>query len=309
MKQAERLHPEAARSAGDGQRARLQLRRQRPECRARIRSAEGLVASARAPDHTAQALAGRTFGALMGVKDAFIFPLSPPPIPELGTATGFSFRLQDRGGNGHAALLAARNQLLGMASQSQLLTGLRPDGLEDAPQLQLDIDRDKANALGVGFDAINAAISTALGSSYVNDFPNAGRLQRVIVQADAPARMQPEDLLRHECAEQPRPAGAAVGLRDHALGHRADADGALQRLSVDAHLGPGRARLQQRRGDRRDGTPGEPAAGRASPTNGPGCRARKSCPARRSSCCSASRCWRSSWRWRRCTRAGRSRSR
>jgi multidrug efflux pump len=73
---------------------------------------------------------------------------------------------------------------------------VRPDGLEDAPQLQLDIDRDKANALGVGFDAINAAIGTALGSSYVNDFPNAGRLQRVVVQADAPARMQPDDLLR-----------------------------------------------------------------------------------------------------------------
>jgi multidrug efflux pump len=73
---------------------------------------------------------------------------------------------------------------------------VRPDGLEDAPQLQLDIDRDKANALGVGFDAINSAISTALGSAYVNDFPNAGRLQRVVVQADAPARMQPDDLLR-----------------------------------------------------------------------------------------------------------------
>jgi multidrug efflux pump len=73
---------------------------------------------------------------------------------------------------------------------------VRPDGLEDAPQLQLDIDRDKAQALGVGFDAINAALCTALGSSYVNDFPNAGRLQRVVVQADAPARMQPDDLLR-----------------------------------------------------------------------------------------------------------------
>ena len=146
--------------------------------------------------HTAQAVAGRTFGAMMGVKDAFIFPLSPPPIPELGTGSGFSFRLQDRGGAGHAALLAARNQLLGMASKSKVLTGIRPDGLEDAPQLQLDIDRDKANALGVSFDAINAAISTALGSSYVNDFPNAGRLQRVVVQADAPARMQPDDLLR-----------------------------------------------------------------------------------------------------------------
>ncbi|MBX3622909.1 MAG: efflux RND transporter permease subunit [Rhizobacter sp.] len=147
-------------------------------------------------EHSAQALAGRTFGAMMGVRDAFIFALSPPAIPELGTATGFTFRLQDRGGNGHAALVAARNQLLGMASQSKILAGVRPDGLEDAPQLQIDIDRDRAAALGVSFDAINAAFSTALGSTYVNDFPNAGRLQRVVVQADAPARMQPDDLLR-----------------------------------------------------------------------------------------------------------------
>jgi len=147
-------------------------------------------------EHQASAIAGRSFGALMGVKDAFIFPLSPPPIPELGTGSGFNFRLQDRGGNGHDALLAARNQLLGMASKSPVLTGVRPDGLEDAPQLQLDIDRDKANALGVPFDSINSAISTALGSVYVNDFPNNGRLQRVVVQADAPTRMQPDDLLR-----------------------------------------------------------------------------------------------------------------
>ncbi len=146
--------------------------------------------------NSAQALAGRTFGAMMGVHDAFIFPLSPPPISELGTSSGFAFRLQDRASLGRTALLAARNQLLGMAAKSAVITQVRPDGLEDAPQLQLDIDRDRAQALGVGFDAINAAISTALGSAYANDFPNAGRLQRVVVQADAPARMQPDDLLR-----------------------------------------------------------------------------------------------------------------
>ena len=148
------------------------------------------------PSNSAQALAGRSFGALAGIRDAFIFPLSPPPIPELGNASGFNFRLQDRAGLGHDALLAARNQLLGMAAKSTVITQVRPDGLEDAPQLQLDIDRDKAQALGVGFDAINAVISTSLGSAYINDFPNAGRLQRVVVQADAPARMQPDDLLR-----------------------------------------------------------------------------------------------------------------
>jgi multidrug efflux pump len=146
--------------------------------------------------HTAQALAARAFGALSGVRDAFIFPLNPPAIRELGNATGFALRLQDRTGLGHPALLDARNHLLGMAMQSQVVTGLRPDGLEDASQLQVDIDRERAQALGIGMDAISATLSTALGSSYINDFPNQGRLQRVIVQADAAARSQPDDILR-----------------------------------------------------------------------------------------------------------------
>ncbi|BEP59816.1 efflux RND transporter permease subunit [Variovorax sp. V213] len=163
------------------------------------------------PAHSASALAGRAFGALSGIRDAFIYPLSPPPIPELGNASGFSFRLQDRSGAGHEALINARNQLLGMAGQSKILSQVRPDGLEDAPQLQIDIDRDKANALGVTFDAINATLSTGLGSSYINDFPNRGRLQRVVVQADAPARMQPDDLLKLNASNtqgQPVPLSA-----------------------------------------------------------------------------------------------------
>jgi multidrug efflux pump len=162
-----------------------------------------------APGSSAQALAGRAFGALMGIRDAFIFPLSPPPIPELGTASGFSFRLQDRAGLGHEALLAARNQMMGMIAKSPLLAQVRPDGLEDAPQLQVDIDREKAAALGVGFDTIASTLGTALGSAYVNDFPNAGRMQRVVVQADAPARMQPEDVLR---LTVPNAKGQAVPL-------------------------------------------------------------------------------------------------
>ncbi len=168
------------------------------------------------PEHSAQALAGRAFGALSKVRDAFIFPLSPAPIPELGSASGFSFRLQDRGGKGHDALIAARNQMLGMASQSKVLTQVRPDGLEDAPQLQIDIDRDKAAALGVTFDSINSAVSTALGSVYVNDFPNAGRLQRVVVQADATARMQPEDILKLNASNnlgKPVPLSAFASTR------------------------------------------------------------------------------------------------
>ncbi len=147
-------------------------------------------------NQSVEALVGRATGALSGVRDAFIFALSPPPIPELGNASGFTFRLQDRGGSGREALIGARNKLLGLASQSKILTQVRPEGLEDAPQLQIDIDRDKANAIGVPFDAINATLTTALGSSYINDFTNRGRLQRVIVQADAPTRMQPGDLMQ-----------------------------------------------------------------------------------------------------------------
>ncbi len=148
------------------------------------------------PAHSAASLAGRAFGALSKIRDAFIFPLSPPAIPELGNATGFDFRLQDRSGLGHEALVNARNQLLGMTRQSKVLAQVRPNGLEDAPQLRLDIDREKAAALGVSFDAINTTLSTALGSSFVNQFQSNGRQQRVVVQAEAIARMQPGDLLQ-----------------------------------------------------------------------------------------------------------------
>jgi multidrug efflux pump len=168
------------------------------------------------PGQSAQDVANRITGAMSRQRDSFVFALSPPPIPELGRGTGFSFRLQDRGGMGRDALLAARNQMMGMASQSKILTGVRPEGLEDAPQVQLDIDRDKANALGVSFDAVNAALSTTLGSAYVNDFPNAGRLQRVVVQADAPSRMQPDDLLRLNAMNakgQPVPLSAFATTR------------------------------------------------------------------------------------------------
>jgi multidrug efflux pump len=170
----------------------------------------------RGAGHGAQDIANRITGALSSQRDSFVFAISPPPIPELGRGTGFSFRLQDRGGNGHDALLAARNQLMGMASKSPILAGVRPEGLEDAPQLQLDIDRDKANALGVTFDSINTAISTSLGSAYINDFPNAGRLQRVVVQADAPSRMQPDDLLKltaQNVKGQPVPLSAFASTR------------------------------------------------------------------------------------------------
>jgi len=163
------------------------------------------------PGLSAQALVAKASAELGKIRDATIFPVSPPPIRDLGRANGFAFRLQDRADVGRDALLAARQQLLASAAKSPLLTAVRPDGLEDAPQLLLDVDRDRASALGVPIDAINAVLSTSIGSVYVNDFPNAGRLQRVVVQADAPARMQPEDLLRLNVlntAGQPVPLSA-----------------------------------------------------------------------------------------------------
>lgn len=134
---------------------------------------------------------------LMGmIKDAIVFTVNPPAIRELGNATGFSLRLQDRTGQGHDALLAARNQLLGMLAKSPVIKSARPEGMEDSPQLKLEIDRDKANALGVSLSDINAALAATFGSTYVNDFANLGRQQRVIVQADADKRLVPEDIDR-----------------------------------------------------------------------------------------------------------------
>ena len=161
------------------------------------------------PEHSAQAVVGRAFGALMQVRDAFILPLNPAPIPELGNSTGFTFRLQDRGGKGHEALMAAQTQLLAAAAKSPLLSQVRVDGLDDAPQLHLQIDRAKAQAQGVSFSAINTALSSLLGSGYVNDFPSQARMQRVVVQADAAHRMQGEDLLQFQV---PSNTGALVPL-------------------------------------------------------------------------------------------------
>ncbi|HCE09696.1 MAG TPA: multidrug efflux RND transporter permease subunit [Oxalobacteraceae bacterium] len=172
--------------------------------------------SKRPSDQSAFAVAGRAFGELSNIRDAIIFPVNPPPIRELGNATGFTFRLQDRGGLGHEALIAARDQLLGLAAKSAVLKGVRAEGLEDTPQLQLMIDRDKASALGLSFADINNTLSTSLGSAYINDFPNQGRQQRVILQADAPQRLQPDDLLKLNVRNA---QGAMVPMSSFASSH------------------------------------------------------------------------------------------
>ena len=146
------------------------------------------------PELSSQGIATKALSLMATIRDAIVFTVNPPAIRELGNATGFSLRLQDRAGLGHDALLAARNQLLGMMSKSPVIKGARPEGMEDSPQLKLEIDRDKANALGLTVADINATLAGTFGSTYVNDFPNVGRQQRVIVQATAEKRLMPEDL-------------------------------------------------------------------------------------------------------------------
>ncbi|MEH3093025.1 MAG: efflux RND transporter permease subunit [Agrobacterium cavarae] len=152
--------------------------------------------SERDAGNSAQDIANRANIKLFGLKDATTFALSPPPIEGFGTSGGFSFRLQDRNGIGQAALSAAAAELMQKASQSPILTGMRIEGLPDAAQVLLVIDREKANTFGVTFADINNTITANLGSSYINDFPNAGRMQRVIVQAQDRDRLQVEDLLK-----------------------------------------------------------------------------------------------------------------
>ncbi|MGQ8367065.1 efflux RND transporter permease subunit [Glaciecola sp. 1036] len=145
-------------------------------------------------NQSAGAIVNQAFGALMQLQDATAFPILPPPIMELGNATGFDLQLVDRAGNGHQALMNARNQLLGMAAQNPKLAGVRPNGLSDVPQFKVNIDSEKASALGVSLSEINASLQIAWGSSYVNDFIDRGRIKRVYLQADAAHRMTPDDL-------------------------------------------------------------------------------------------------------------------
>ena len=141
----------------------------------------------------AGAIAMRGMAAMSQVKDAFIFVMAPPAMPELGIAAGYSFFLQDNAGLGHEALLDARNQLLGMAGQSELLANVRPNGQEDTPQFRIDVDVERASALGLSMDAINTTLATAWGGRYIDDFIDRGRIKRVYIQSEAPFRMSPED--------------------------------------------------------------------------------------------------------------------
>ncbi len=147
-------------------------------------------------DQSVTAIVGRAFGALSRVKDALVYAVAPPPLTELSSYGGFDFFLKDMSGAGHAALVAARGQLLGMMMQSKQLANVRPSGSEDAPQFRLDIDEARAASLGVSMAEVNSTLGIAWGGRYADDFIDRGRVKRVYVQADASFRMNPEDLNR-----------------------------------------------------------------------------------------------------------------
>jgi len=146
------------------------------------------------PELKVKALANRAMGRFAQIRNARVFAFAPPAVTELGTAAGFDFQLQDRGGLGHVKLMEARNQLLALAAQDDRLTRVRPNGMEDVAQYRIDVDWEKAGALGVPIDSIHNTLSAAFGSAYVNDFIQGGRVKRVYVQADAEHRMLPSDM-------------------------------------------------------------------------------------------------------------------
>jgi hydrophobe/amphiphile efflux-1 (HAE1) family protein len=146
------------------------------------------------PDMKAKAIAGRAMGEFSTYRKSMIFTFPPPAVIELGNALGVDFQLMDRGGLGHNDLMDARNQFLDLASQDSRLVKVRPNGMEDVPEYRVDVDWDKAGALGLPISSIHNTISSAFGSAYVNDFIQSGRVKRVYIQADAPFRMLPQDL-------------------------------------------------------------------------------------------------------------------
>lgn len=146
------------------------------------------------PDQSPQAIMGRAMGFLLNLPDARGFAFQPPSVPGMGTSSGFDLQLVDRAGNGHTALMAARNQLLGMAAQNPKLVGVRPNGLEDTPEYRIIVDREKATALGLSLTDINTTLVSAWASTYVNDFIERGRIKKVFVQADARFRMSADDV-------------------------------------------------------------------------------------------------------------------
>lgn len=180
------------------------------------------------PDLKVGPIAQRAMTHFSQVRNAMIFAFPPPPVVELGQASGFDFQLIDRGGLGHDKLMAARNQLLGMAAHDSKLIKVRPNGLEDVPEYRIDVDWEKAGALGVPINSIHSTISAAFGSAYVNDFIQGGRVKRVYVQADAQYRMLPSDLEKLYVRNS---TGKMVPFSSFATGHWTSGSPRLERFN------------------------------------------------------------------------------
>ncbi len=184
------------------------------------------------PELRVGAVAGRAMAEFSKIRNAMVFAFAPPAVVELGQAKGFDFQLLDRGGVGHAALMDARNQLLGMTAMDPAFTNflakVRPNGLEDTPEYRVDVDWEKAGALGVPITSIHATISAAFGSAYVNDFIQGGRVKRVYAQADACYRMAPEDLKRLYVRNN---KGKMVPFSSFASGHWTTGSPKLERFN------------------------------------------------------------------------------
>ena len=168
------------------------------------------------PDLKVKAIAGRAMGAFSQIRDAMVFAFAPPAVMELGNASGFDVQLQDHGSLGHAALINARNMFLGMAMQDKRLMAVRPNGQDDTPQYELDIDQAKLGALGISMADVNDLLASSWGGVYVNDFVDRGRVKKVYVQGDAQSRMLPEDLNKWHFRNK---AGEMVPFSAFASGH------------------------------------------------------------------------------------------
>ena len=201
-------------------------------------------------DLKVQAVLARTAKHFASYQDATIVPINPPSIPALGTASGFDFELEDRAGLGHEKLMQARDQLLAKARQDPNLALVRPNGLNDNPTYKIDIDREKASAFGINLSDVDQTFSIAWGSRYVNNFLDTdGRIKKVYVQADAPFRMNPEDLSSLYVRNS---NGNMVPFTSFASGSwslRLTEAGALQRRFVGGDPGTGGARQEHRPGD------------------------------------------------------------
>jgi len=180
------------------------------------------------PDLKVTAVVARAMQEFAHIRNARAYAFAPPAVRELGRSAGFDFQLQDRGGLGHGELMAARDRLLGMAGSDPRLTRVRPNGLEDVPEYRIDVDWEKAGALGVPIDSIHDTISASFGSAYVNDFIHRGRVKRVFVQSDAPYRRLPSDLERVYVRND---AGAMTPFAAFASGHWTYGPPQLQRYN------------------------------------------------------------------------------